>query len=79
MGSGNAGSNSFFCVIAPVHGGRSEVMYTRPDRIPANDSPVRPAINESAPFGTGFITPLLASGTSHRLAKALGLVTRNRF
>ncbi len=52
-------------------------MNTRPGRTPANDSPVRPAIRESAPFGTGFITSLLASGTSHRLATVPRRYTSN--
>ena len=55
MGTANFGSASFFWVIAPAHGGRSEVMETRPGRAPANEAPVRPATRDSAPFGTGLI------------------------
>ena len=45
------------------------MMSARPSRAPANEAPVRLATRDIAPFGAPTITLLLASGSSHRLAR----------
>src|SRR5215472_5705246 len=64
LGTGNAGSSSFFVEgIATWHGGRTDVMVTRPGRTAVNDALVTaPAV--TAP-GRGASASPLASGRSH--------------
>src|SRR5215470_16627620 len=64
LGSGSAGSSSFFPKgIATWHGGRTDVTVTRPGWTAANDALVTaPAI--TAP-GMGTSAAPLASGRSH--------------
>src|SRR6266566_8093143 len=64
LGSGNAGSSSCFADgTATWHGGRTDVMITRPGWTAANDALVTaPAI--TAP-GMGTSAAPLASGRSH--------------
>jgi|SRR5215469_2555636 len=64
LGSGSAGSSSFFAEgTATWHGGRTDVMVTRPGWTAANDALVTaPAV--TAP-GMGTSAPPLASGRSH--------------
>src|SRR5215471_13733229 len=66
VGSGNAGSSSFLIEgTATWHGGRTDVMVTRPGRTAANNALVTaPAV--TAP-GTGTSASPLASGRSHGL------------
>ena len=65
LGSGSAGSSSFFPKgTVTWHGGRTEVMITRPGRTAANDVLVTaPAVTEP---GMGTSASPLASGRSHR-------------
>src|SRR5215831_20766244 len=64
LGSGSAGSSSFFHGgRATWHGGRTDVKVTRPGCTAANDALVTaPAV--TAP-GTGISASPLASGRSH--------------
>ena len=64
LGSGNAGSNSFFPEgTATWHGGRTDVMVTRPGWTAANDALVTaPAV--TAPGPDASASPL-TSGRSH--------------
>ena len=76
LGSGNPGSSSFFAEgTATWHGGRTDVMTTRPGWTAANDALVTaPAV--TAP-GMGTSASPLARGRSHGSASVPRRSTRS--
>jgi hypothetical protein len=66
LGKGKAGSSSFFAEgTATWHGGRTDVMSTRPGRTAANEALVTPV--SAAASGTGVSASPVTSGRGHGL------------